>query len=73
MPTDTDDASNYPPVIAINTGDIAYLSDYSKKNKLNYIVMKKDTPLSMPIETIGFEKYKETEEYIVYRKIIETK
>lgn len=73
LPTDSDDASKYPPVVAINTGDIAYLKDYSKKNRLNYIVMNKNTTLSMPIETIGFEKYQETKEHIVYRKIIETK
>ncbi|MBP3596597.1 MAG: hypothetical protein J6J60_04260 [Clostridia bacterium] len=68
-PADTDNASRHPPVLALNTGDVEFLKDYVLKHNLNYIVFLKKTELSSPVETIGFEKYQETKEHIIYRKI----
>lgn len=69
LPADTDDASRYEPVINLDNGNVEYLGEFSKKHNLNYIVVSKNVVLTAPIENIGFEYYKETEEHIIYRKI----
>lgn len=67
-PSDTDDASNFAPVANLNNGNVDYLKEYVKKHELNYIVVPKTVTLTKPMETIGFENYKETSEHIIYRK-----
>lgn len=67
-PTDSDDASDFGPVVNLNNGNVEFLKTYSERHKLNYIVINKSTTLTEPMENIGFKLYKETNEHIVYRK-----
>lgn len=66
---DTDYAAEFPPVKALNEGNVEYLKKYVKERNLNFIVITKQTQLSAPLENIDFEKYCETGEHVIYRKI----
>jgi len=68
-PTDSDHASEFPPVVNLNNGNVEYLGQYAKDNNLNYIVVSKEVILNDDMKNIGFELFRETNENVVYRKM----
>lgn len=69
LPHDTDDASNYPPVKNLNEGNVEYIVDLCNKSNVNYIVFNQATILSDNIEKYGWELYKQTLSYNIYRMV----
>ena len=68
-PADSDDVSNYEPVIALNSGDVNYLEKYTRKHNLNYIVINNNVQLQGSMEDIGYEVIGVTNDNIIYRKV----
>ena len=66
-PYDTDEPLNYKPVQKLNAGDVPYITDLAKKNNINYVVFSRATVLSDKMENYGFELYKQTVTYDIYR------
>ena len=69
LPHDTDDASFYEPVVNHNNGNVEYIAEICEYSKINYVVFPKSTKLSQKMEDYGFEIYKQTQSYIIYRRI----
>lgn len=67
-PSDSDDASNYPPVKAMDEGNVKYIMQMADSHKLNYIVINKSVELSEDLEGKNFELFNETEEHYIYRR-----
>ena len=69
LPHDTDDPSFYEPVVNHNNGNVEYITKLCIESGINYVVFPKTTKLSHEMEDYGFERYEETREYIIYRRI----
>lgn len=67
LPHDTDDPANYEPVQNLNSGNVAYVTDYCKKQKANYIVFDKNVTLNDNIEKYGFKLFTETSNHKIYK------
>lgn len=67
MPQDSDDPANYRPVQILNSGNARDIAEMCRKNKVNYVVMNKSTQLIESMENYGFELYKSTDNYNVYK------
>lgn len=54
---------------ALVLGDVKPLTEFAKNNDCNYIVIKKDTVLTIDMKYFGFEKFDETKNYVIYKLV----
>lgn len=58
---------NHPFVAALSSGDTEKITDLAKENNCNYIVVKKEIPITVDFSYFGFELFNETENYSIYK------
>lgn len=60
---------NHKFVTALTIGNTEWITDLAKENNCNYIVMKKETTLTLDFSYFDFELFNETENYSIYKSI----
>lgn len=62
------DYEDYPIRDCINKGQVEEIDKFAKENDFNYVIFKKETELTAPMEAAGFHLIYETENYRIYKK-----
>ena len=55
--------------IVLNSGNTEEIIKLAVENECNYIVMKKETIITVEFTYFGFEKINKTDNYVIYKKI----